>query len=822
MFKLNLKIAWRNLWKNKGYSISNIFGLAVGLAGFIIILLYINREQGFDKWNPALNRTYMVAADFTQNGAENKGSKIKALFAKTIEAEFPSVEAISIGWLNGNANLRTETNGKVIKEKLSSVSMDDKFFAVYPLTAINGRMQDVFGDKNAIAISKTAALKMFGEENAINKVLIQNRGLNEKEQELVVKAVWDDKKQPSYFGFDVFYAADFSIYGGEFLSRTFSTMLTFRDGVDAESELSKMNDAYTIALSKFVANNSDANFKPSKEQALAILKDKEGITSFKLIYEPVSDLNLGTFYSTQAKRTTINILLALASFLVIISCINYTNLSLVLAQKRAKEVGVKKVLGAQKINLLKQFFAETALQCIIAYLFALIIAELLVTKVNNLLDTQLSLFSSSNISLVLGQALLILLAVIAMAGAYPAFVLAGFRPVKVLKGNFNTAKHIGSLRKVLVVCQFTIAIALVISFMVMLAQLEFMRNKDLGLNKSQLMTLDIGNFAKRNLSPAAFQSIKDRLLAISGVDDLTRATEEPINDSGFNNDLSFAGKKLNVESRFVDVNYLKVIGGKVVEGRDFSTNLIATDSVQSILLNETAFAKLGLTSVNQQIGIDHGDDIKQFNVIGKVKDIQAYGFEHEVVPTVYLVADYQFHWRRNIILRLKPENIASTIDEIKKTWMEIEPGRDPIYSFADETFQKMNKAYETSNKVIFYFGSLTLIISLFGLIGFAAYSAEIKTREVALRRILGATTANLLKMLNKDFLWLVVIANIFADVLAYVYMNKWFAGFAYRIPMPFEMFFTANLSIILITILTVSWQSLRAVNSNPASVLKAE
>ncbi|RZK53486.1 MAG: FtsX-like permease family protein [Pedobacter sp.] len=336
------------------------------------------------------------------------------------------------------------------------------------------------------------------------------------------------------------------------------------------------------------------------------------------------------------------------------------------------------------------------------------------------------------------------------------------------------------------------------------------------------MTLDIGDFKKRNLSPAAFQSIKDRLLAINGVEDVARATEEPINDSGFSNDLSFADKKLSVESRFVDVNYLKVIGGKVVQGRDFSSNLFATDSVQSILLNETAFAKLGLTKVNQQIGINLGDDIKQFNVIGKVQDIQAYGFEQEVVPTVYLVADYQFHWRRNIILRLSPQNIATTMSNIKKTWMEIEPGRDPIYSFADETFQKMNKAYETSNKVIFYFGSLTLIISVFGLIGFAAYSAEIRTKEVALRRILGATTANLLKMLNKDFLWLVVIANILADVLAYVYMNKWFAGFAYRISMPFDMFLIANLSIVVITILTVSWQSLRAVNSNPARVLKAE
>ncbi|RZL36439.1 MAG: ABC transporter permease, partial [Pedobacter sp.] len=754
MFKLNLKIAWRNLWKNKAYNVFNIFGLAIGLAGFIIILLYINKEQGYDKWNPALKRTYMVAADFTQNGAENKGSKIKAIFAKTIETEFPSVEAISIGWLNGNTKLRIENNGKVISEKLSSVGMDNKFFAVYPLQATSGRMQDVFADQNAIAISKTAARKMFGDEDPINKVVIENRGLNEKEQNLIVKAVWDDEKQPSYFGFDVFYAADLTVFGGELLSRTFSTMLTFKEGTDVHAELQKINDAYIIALSKFVSNNSDVNFKPTKQYALNILKEKEGITSFKLIHEPVSDLNLSTFYNTQAKRTTINILLALASFLVIISCINYTNLSLVLAQKRAKEVGVKKVLGAQKSNLLKQFFAETAMQCIIAYLFALVFAELLVPQINQLLGAKLSLFSATNVGLVLGQALIVLLVVIVLAGAYPAFVLAGFSPVKVLKGNFNTAKHIGSLRKVLVVCQFTIAITLVISFMVMFSQLDFMRNKDLGLNKSQLMTLDIGNFAKRNLSPAGFQSIKDRLLAINGVEDVTRATEAPINDSGFSNDLSFGNKKLNVESRFVDANYLKVISGKIADGRDFSTQLFATDSVQSILLNETAFKQLGLDKVGQQIGIDLGDEVKTFNVIGQVKDIQAYGFEQSIVPTVYLATDFQLHWRRNIILRLNPLNIATTISEIKKTWMDIEPGRDPIYSFVDETFQKMNETYETSQKVIFYFGSLTLMISLFGLIGFAAYSAEIRTKEVALRRILGATTASLLKMLNKDFLWL--------------------------------------------------------------------
>ncbi len=754
MFKLNLKIALRNLWKNKSYAAINIFGLAAGLAGFIIILLYINRETGYDKWDPVLERSYIVAADFTQNGAANKGSKIQALFAKVVKEQFPLVENTSIGNLNGsgNVNLRFEQGTDFTKEKLSSVQMDDQFFKTYPLKAINGRMSDVFLDKNSIAISLTAAKKLFGKQDPLNKVLIQNRGLNNPEIKLIVKAVWDDKKQPSYFGFDTFFPADLSVYGNEFLARNFSTVLTLRKNVDQEAIFKKINDAYIIELAKFTAKNSDINFKPTKAQALDILRDKEGITDFKLVVEPISNLNLGTFYSTTAKQSTIYILISLASFLIVISCINYTNLALVLAQGRAKEVGVKKVLGAFKSNLVKQFFAEATIQCLLAYIVSLIFVELLLPQINKLLTAQLSLFNTADVALVLGQAFLILIGIIILAGAYPAFVLAGFLPVKVLKGNFNTSKHIGNLRKGLVVIQFTIAIGLVVSFLVMYAQLNFMKEKDLGLKPAQLMTLDIAKFENRNLSPERFSSIKQRLLAVNGVEDVTRATEQPVNESSFDDDINYANKTLNVESRYIDPNYLSVIGGKILKGRDFSEKLIATDSVSSVLLNEAAYQQLGLgDGVNQQITLKNDDDLLKFNVIGKVKDIQAYGFEKAVGPTAYFVTDYQWHWRRNIILRLSTKNFSATLAELKKTWMEIEPGKEPYYTFADETFATMNKGYETSQKIIFSFGMLTLLVSFFGLIGFAAYSARIRVKEVALRRILGASTGSLIKLLNKDF-----------------------------------------------------------------------
>ncbi|MEE1944810.1 ABC transporter permease [Pedobacter sp. KR3-3] len=822
MFKLNFKIALRNLWKNKAYTAINIFGLAAGLAGFVIILLYIAKETSYDKWDPALKRTYIVAADFTKNGAENKGTKIKGLLAKVIREQISEAEVVSMGNMTGRFDIKFEREGKTINELLPSASIDSSFFSLYPLKAIHGRMEDVYTDKDAIAISATAAQKLFGTADPINQVVVQNRGVNFPPGKLVVKAVWDDRRQASVFGLDLLYQEDFKQYGNQLLSTPFTTLFRLKENVDQQQALKKINDAYIVELGKYIAQNSDANYKPSQQEALKILKDKEGITSIKLITEPIASLNLSNFYSTNAKQTTIYILFALASFLIIISCINYTNLALVMAQARAKEVGVKKVLGAFRWSLIKQFFTETAIQCSIAFLLALIFAELLLPQVNRLLADNLELFKSFDVWLILGQALLILMVIMLLAGAYPAFILAGFRPVKVLKGNFSTATHIGNLRRVLVVVQFTIAIALVISFGVIFAQLNFIKQKDLGLKSDQLLSFRIAKYTNRVLPPAHFESIKNRLLAIKGVEDVTRSTEQPINDSGFEDNVSYNNTKISAESRYVDPNYLTVLGAKLAQGRNFSYQLLGTDSLQSIIVNETAFRKLGLDKINAQVAIEGDDEAKKFNVVGVVKDIQVYGFDQPIMPTIYLVSDYALHWRTNVIVRLSTRDLAQTTSAITELWKEIEPGAEIKPVFVDEVFAKMNHSYEVSEKIIFFFGMVTFLISVFGLIGFAAYTAKIRLKEIAVRRILGASTTSLLQLLNKDFVKLVLIASVLADVLAYIYMKKWFAGFAYRIDMPYLVFILVNAAIVLLTVLTVSIQSLKAVKSKPVDALKYE
>ncbi|MES2419335.1 MAG: ABC transporter permease [Bacteroidota bacterium] len=824
MFKLNLKIAIRNLLKNKGYTTFNIFGLAIGLAGFIIILLYINKETSYNKWDISLDRTYIAAADFTKNGAQNKGIKIKGLFSKVVSEQFNEVEAVSIGnMISYNVPFKTDPKADGTITKIASVSMDSNFFKVYPLKASYGGMDAIYKGKNVIAISKTTALQLFNTDNVVNKILILKGSLNFPDVPYTIKAVWDDQKQPSSFKFDVIFPEDLALYGAELPSRTFSTLFTLNKNSDPPATLKKINEAYIIELAKFNSGNSAANYKPSLKEALQILKDKEGITAIKLITEPLSTLNLSNFYSTAAKQTTIYILISLASFLIIISCINYTNLVLVMAQSRAKEVGVKKVLGALKVNLIKQFFIETAMQCIAAYLTSLILAELILPQVNQLLDQELQLFRSVQIWEVLGEALLVLIIVMLIAGIYPAIVLSGYKPAKVLKGNFSTAFHVIGLRKALVVLQFTIAIGLVISFGVMYAQLQYMKQKDLGIELNQLMTLSVGKYNNRVLNPTRFQHIKDQLLQIKGVEGVTRATEQPINDSGFENDISFGNVDLSVESRYIDPNYFVVVGGEIAMGRDFSDKLLATDSVNSVILNETAFLQLGLKKgISNQVFLDRKGSSQHLNVIGVVKDIQAYGFESAIRPTIYSVSKYPTYWRRTIILRLSTNDISKTVESIKTTWKEIEPGVEPNYTFVDDVFAGMNKSYETSESIISAFGIITLLISVFGLIGFAAYNAKMRLREIAIRRILGATAFSLMKLLNVDFVKLVIIATLMADIVAFIYMKKWFASFVYRIDMPVYVFVFVNVGILLLTITTVSWQSLHAVKANPVDALKYE
>ncbi|RZL17138.1 MAG: ABC transporter permease [Pedobacter sp.] len=824
MFKLNLKIALRNLWKNKGYTALNIFGLAAGLSGALIILVYINFETGYDKWDPSLKQVYQVGIHTVRNGEDKKTPEIDGHFVKMVRDQIPEVENISMGsWENVVRNFDYVYNNRTIHPEFTFGAIDREFLKIYPIQAVKGRMEDVFTGQNAIAISKTKALAIFGKEDPINKVITRKGGANFKDEDAIVKAVYDDSKYRSYFGTHLFMISDTAMYGDEAMDASYNVMLKLGKNADVNSLTARINDAYLQLMAKRMSNNSDPNFKLSTAKATEILKKEGGITTFQVIIEPVSDLNLSSYFSADPKQNTIFILTALASFLIIISCVNFTNLAVVQAAARAKEVGVKKVLGAYRWDLARQFIAETGLQCLIAFFIALIITELSLPTLNGLLDANILLFSNPAFLKLMFQGFIILLGIIVLSGLYPAMILSGFTIAKVLKGNFSTGSGAVTLRKSLVVLQFTIAGALIICFMVMKAQLSFMRDSTLGMEPNQLMNFGVQIYKNRQLNHEQFDQVKQRLKKIEGVMDVSRSTNSIVGAADWKADVNLNGVTTSMSANYSDLDYFKALKAEFIDGRDFSQQFLGADTTQNVILNETAARSIGLKDpVGTPIDIVLESKSAKFNIIGIVKDIKNQGFDKAVTPTVYLMTNFQWKWRKSVVLRLSSNNISKTIESVKKEWKTFEPDMEPKYSFADDKFAEMNAGYERMAKIMFSFSAITFFVAMLGLFTLAAYNSKVRLKEIAIRKILGASTGSILKLLNADLVKLVLIANIIADVVAYIYMNQWFKAFVYRVEMPWVLFITINILTTLLTILTVSMQSIRSAKASPVAALKYE
>ncbi|WP_208112372.1 FtsX-like permease family protein [Pedobacter metabolipauper] len=796
--------------------------MAAGLSGFMIILLYINFETGYDKWDPSLKNTYQVGLHQVKNGAANSEAKTDGFFVKMIREQFPEVHTATMWLWSDGFKVNYFYNHQSYEQNFTAASIDSLFLKTYPLQAIYGDIADVFKDKRGIAISLGKAREMFGNADPINQVILKKGGANFSDEQLVVKAVWDEKKYRSYFNIDFISAIDFNIYGSELWYRNYNVMLQFNEKTDVRSAIVRINQLYLQDQAKRAMLINDPNYRVNSNEAMAILKKKEGITSQRIVIEPVEDLNMKSFFSQNPKQKSIYILTALASFLLIISCVNFTNLAIVQAGSRAKEVGIKKVLGAFRTNLTLQFLIETGMQCLLAFFIALITVELMLPPINSILDTQLILFNGTELSFLIGQGLSLLIVIVLLSGLYPALFLSRFAPAKVLKGNFATSFGSVNLRKSLMVLQFTIAGSLVISFLIMNAQLNYMKNKDLGMEANQVMALGIRNFKNRSLNPAEFSSIRQRLMGIDGVEDISRSTDGLVGESNWKHDFTYNGKTSELITKYNDINYLNLLKAKIVMGRGFSEKLMATDTLTSIVLNEAAFIAMNLKEINVVIDLKDGDRIQHVNVVGVVKNIQNEGFDRAIKPAAYLAGDFKWHWRSVVLLRLRGSNIAETITNIKNVWKEIEPDGEPRYSFANEKFAKLNAVYERMASVMFAFSTITLLVSVMGLFTLAAYSSKLRLKEIAIRKILGASTISILKLLNVDLVRLVVAANIFADVFAYIYMNHWFKDFVYRIDIPFMPFLLVNIATIVLTIITVSIQSVSAVKANPVRALKYE
>jgi putative ABC transport system permease protein len=808
MFRLNLKIAFRNLWKNKSTSFINVISLALGLTGFIIILLYINKETSYDKWSPELKQVYKVGVSFKNGSVDETWQTMPYSLVKLVREKAPEIESIS----------GSQGGGSLVKKDqqffydVDIVSADSSFFSSFPFTFIAGDVKTALHDPNTAIINRKTALKIFGTEEVVGKTI----NLGTENKSVLIKGVWDERQNPSHLQAEVFtnLVPPIMEHWGNF-----SHLIYFKikDGVDPQTAITKVRRLFLDAKARWSMKDS------KKITTTGLLTEAEANkilfaqgSSMKLIFEPVGNIHLGSAFNGKSRGATLYVLSGLAIFLLAIACINFTNLTIAHAGKRATEIGVKKVLGIDKQGLVKQFLFETLMQTTIAFLVGLVLVELLLPYFNSTLGTSISFFGASNLGSILSQVLLVFTIVTLSAGLYPAIYFSGFLPVKVLKGNFERSAKGIFVRKVLVITQFVITCTFIICFAIMYNQLNYMRNRDIGMTRDQVLSINLQTAKFNELEADKFEQVRARFKKIDGVSEVTRTSLDPWTNNSSMGDASYKENQGIINDYFIDFDYFKTLGIKIKEGRDFTRERYFSDTTDHAVINEAAVKAFG---IEDPIGKVYKRSNKSYTIIGVVKDFNDKGFEKEVKP-MHFFLNRDFTYYTNVLVRINTAHPQETLSQVESLWKTLEPGFPMRYKWVDESFAKNIKSYTEQGQLMSIFSIATLIVALLGLFALAAYNAKTRTREIAVRKVLGASTTGILQLLNKEFVVLVIIANGIAFVGAYILMNKWLSGFAYRIDMPYLIFAGTALISVMLTVLTVSHQAYRAAMMNPVNALK--
>lgn len=813
MFKLNLKIAFRNIWKNRSASFINVAGLSFGLAGFILILLYLNYETGYDKWSPKLKNVFKVGVHFRMGSADEWWETMPASFISLIREKSPDVESASItGW--GNEVIEHD---RQFYYELSARQADSTFFRTFPFSFLQGDINTALNQPKSVVVNKKTAVMLFGTEQVLGKTI----KLGLKKETYTITGVWDDEKSRTHFRADVITPISMpkQEHWGNFSNNSY---IRLKEGVDPKVALPKLTRLFLDAKARWSAKNDNKVVTTkgllTEAEAMAILGEGKG-NKMELIYEPVGSVHTSSVFNGKSKMTTMYVLSALAVFLLVIACINFTNLAIAHAGKRAREIGVKKVLGVEKRMLVVQFLFETFLQTTCAFLLGLTLVELFLPYFNSLLDARLSFFGAGNALTLFFQVSIVFILVTLCAGLYPAVYFSGFLPVKVLKGNFDRSAKGVLIRKVLVVSQFVITCTFIICFAVMFSQLKYMRNKDIGLQRAQVLSVNVQTDRIKDMPADKFEQIRERLKHIEGVKQVTLSSRSPWGSGGSSGDLNYLGQSLMVQDYYIGFDYFETLGAVLKSGRSFSSTKFSADTTNvSSVVNEALVRALGL---KKPIGAVYERGSVNYRIIGVVKDFNDQGFEAEVKPAHFIVSQRWYQYG-NLLLSIHAENPQETLKKISEEWAKIEPGLPVRSQWLDDSFAGRMKDYQRQGVLMQVFSIATLCIALLGLFALATYNAKVRTREIAVRRVLGASTSGILRLLNKEFVGLVAVANVIAFVIAYLLMNKWLNGFAYRIDVPVLLFVLTGFLSLLLTILTVSWQAYKAAMTNPVDALKYE
>jgi putative ABC transport system permease protein len=810
MFKNFLKVALRNLWKNKAFSAINIAGLSVGLAVCLLIILYVKDELSYDKYNAQSENIYRVDADISFNGTQFISSVSPAPLVPTLKKDYPQI--VQYTRLRNFGGILVKKDNQNIQDH-NAVFADSTFFQVFSIPMIAGNRLTALNEPNSIVIDETTAKKYFNSIDVVGKTLYVDNSINCK-----ITAVIKDFPKQSHFHFSFIRPMRDTYHDdqADWLSNNYASFVLVRPGVTKTSLQNNVNAVINKYLVKQLEQFLNMNANDLKNSG----------NHFIYPVMPLTDIHLHSNksyeFEVNGNITYVYIFSIIAIFILLIACVNFTNLSTARSANRAKEVGIRKVAGSSRFDLISQFLTESVLTSFFSLLLAIGIAALLLPLFNQLAAKQMSvwtLFSTWLLPVLI--ALIILVGCI--AGSYPAFYLSSFQPVHVLKGSIAKGFKSSWLRSGLVVFQFFISISLIIGTIVIYNQLAYIRSREIGYNRDQVLVINNTGALDKKI-----KSFRQDMLNISGVQSATIAgslpTETSYNQNGWFKDASLDAKQVNIMTDFyADQNYIPTLGMQMTAGRNFSKEFL-TDS-SAVIINETAAKLLGFKNpLNETLYRPSGYESngkfssKPFHIIGVVKDFNFSSMHDKVGP---LVIELSENWGR-IAMRINSKNIPALISEVENKWKSMDPGQPFSYTFLDADFNKIYTADQRTGKLFITFAIFAIFIACLGLFGLVTYAAEQRIKEIGVRKVLGASVGEIVTMVSKDFIKLVLIASVIAFPIAWWMMNMWLQSFAYRINISWWIFALAGLLTIAIAMITVSFQAIKAAMANPVKSLRTE
>jgi len=810
MIKNYIKTAFRSLQKNKGFTAINVFGLALGLAACLLIVFYVVDELSYDKYNVNASRIYRVNEDLKLGDNKVQYAVCMAPLAQTLKTDFPDVEnAVRLKKI-GDMHV-TKGTESILED--NALFADPSIFDVFTLPVIYGDKKTALTEPNTVVITEDMAKKYFGRLNVVGENLIIDGNL---QKPIKVTAVIKNIPEQSHFHADflVSMASNPDSRSIEWLRSDYNTYVLMRKGANYK----KLEAQFPQFLRKYSGGQMQQELNMSYDTF-----EKNG-SFFRLNMIPLTDIHLHS-NPTVTGELGINgnieyvyIFSAIAIFILLIACVNFMNLSTARSANRAREVGVRKVLGSPRKHLVLQFLAESTMVTFIAVVIALAAALLLLPAFNHFAGKNI-VISSHTLVWLAPSALIAILLIGFLAGLYPAFFLSAFNPMQVLKGKISAGFKGGALRSFLVVLQFSISIFLIIGTLVIYNQLHYIQNRDLGYNRDQVLIIqhafELGDHAK---------IFKQEIKQLPGVTNATLSGYLPVKSSRgtgifYKEAVADPKKSLFPQIWSVDEDYISTLGMKIKSGRNFSAQM-PSDS-NAIVINETAAKFLGFTDpANKIVYRSSGGPnptYKPYTIIGMVKDFNFSSLHDNISPVVMqLNTD-----NSSLSIKVNTVNIPALLSQIEAKWKDFTPAHLQ-YSFMDQDFDAMYRSEQRIGTIFIAFTTLAIVIACLGLFGLAAYAAEQRTKEIGVRKVLGASIMNIASMLSLDFIKLVCISILIASPVAWYLMQKWLQDFAYRINIQWWVIAIAGFAAILIAFITISFQSIKAAIANPVNSLRSE